>query len=108
MFSLNLIFKYKKSVYKGKTSAKEIQKKIQSIVDLINCPIQVLIASANDKYRKPSLELWNFFCSELNDKMEINKNDSLYCGDAAGRLKPKKDFTNSDLQFALNIGIFAC
>ena len=32
--------------------------------------------------------------------------DSFYCGDAAGRKDGKhKDFSDSDLKFALNIGI---
>lgn len=31
--------------------------------------------------------------------------ESFYCGDAAGRKGPPKDFTDSDLKFALNLGL---
>jgi hypothetical protein len=32
----------------------------------------------------------------LEKKIEIDIKNSIYCGDAAGRLKPKKDFSDSD------------
>ena len=41
-----------------------------------------------------------------NGGIAINKVKSFYCGDAAGRKDGKhKDFSDSDLKFALNVGL---
>jgi bifunctional polynucleotide phosphatase/kinase len=41
-----------------------------------------------------------------NGGVKINKEKSFFCGDAAGRKNGKvKDFSDSDLKFALNVGI---
>jgi bifunctional polynucleotide phosphatase/kinase len=42
----------------------------------------------------------------MNGNIKINKTDSFFCGDAAGRkTKTHKDFSDSDLKFALNVGV---
>ena len=56
----------------------------------------------------------NFSIEDINDDLfaDIDKDNSFYVGDAAGRIKgwsnnkkAKKDFSCSDRKFALNIGI---
>ena len=48
--------------------------------------------------------MWNFF--ENYRKTNINKKQSFYVGDAAGRIyKNKKDHSSDDRNFAHNIGI---
>ena len=38
--------------------------------------------------------------------MKIDKEQSFFCGDAAGRkTKTHKDFSDTDLKFALNVGV---
>lgn len=52
--------------------------------------------------------MWDYFTKELNGGVEVDLAESFYCGDAAGRPArgtTKKDFSDSDLKFALNIGI---
>lgn len=52
--------------------------------------------------------MWKYFEKNLNNGIEINMKESFYCGDAAGRPKSgsrKKDFSDGDRKFALNIGI---
>jgi bifunctional polynucleotide phosphatase/kinase len=50
--------------------------------------------------------MWQLFLNKYNGKVEIDKKTSFYCGDAAGRRDAKhKDFSDSDLKFALNVGI---
>ena len=64
-----------------------------------------LLASLNtDIYRKPAPGMWDFAINELelNKGREINKTESLYVGDAAGR---PKDFSAADIMFSLNIGV---
>ncbi len=42
----------------------------------------------------------------MNGNVDIDLKKSFYCGDAAGRVKgKKKDFSDSDYKFALNINI---
>jgi bifunctional polynucleotide phosphatase/kinase len=69
----------------------------------LQIPILACIATAEDKYRKPCLGMWNFLNSY--NKIKINADESVFCGDAAGRnSKQFKDFNDTDLKFALNIG----
>lgn len=59
----------------------------------------------NDKHRKPSTGMFAYFESKYG---VVNKDESFYCGDAAGRPATpdaKKDFSADDLKFAWNIGL---
>nr|CAH7721081.1 unnamed protein product [Callosobruchus chinensis] len=53
--------------------------------------------------------MWNYLQNEKNDGIEINKKESFYVGDAAGRDKVPsrkyKDHSCVDRLFALNIGL---
>jgi bifunctional polynucleotide phosphatase/kinase len=68
-----------------------------------------LYAALNkDGYRKPNTMMWKF----MENNFDIDKDNSFYVGDAAGRIKgwsnnkkAKKDFLCSDRKFASNIGI---
>jgi len=46
--------------------------------------------------------MWEYFVKNLNDGKKVGMDVSFYCADAAGRKVPK-DFTDSDLKFALNL-----
>lgn len=84
-----------------KNNIEEIKLKIEDIIQDLNLPIEVYISIKDNKYRKP---LWYMFDKmiELNNITNINKNISLYIGDAGGR---EKDFSSDDIKFAYNIGI---
>lgn len=50
--------------------------------------------------------MWNILVEKANEGTKIDMKKSFYCGDAAGRKDAKhKDFSDSDLKFALNVGI---
>lgn len=52
--------------------------------------------------------MWKYFVENCNDGVVPKKTKSLYCGDAAGRPKTKtrkKDFSDGDRKFALNVGV---
>ncbi len=52
--------------------------------------------------------MWEHFAKNLNGNAKIDFSKSFYCGDAAGRAATKdrpKDFTDTDIKFAFNIGI---
>jgi bifunctional polynucleotide phosphatase/kinase len=80
-------------------------KKMKDITDMINVPIQVFGCTDYGYCRKPSVGMW-WLLMHNNENIEIDMSKSFYVGDAAGR---KGDFSNSDLKFALNIGLkFYC
>jgi len=103
-----VIFTNQAGIEKGHTKEQDIKTKIENITELIGVPIQALIASHNDYYRKPSTGMWKYFASNLNGGKQVNIKESLYIGDAAGRAKEgtrPKDHSAGDYQFALNVGL---
>ena len=59
--------------------------------------MQVFLAIEDDEYRKPGTKMWTLL-ENHNDGVKIDKLESFYCGDAAGRKDGKhKDFSDSDL-----------
>lgn len=41
--------------------------------------------------------MWEFLVKNMNGKTAIDKKKSFFCGDAAGRKGPPKDFSDTDL-----------
>lgn len=74
---------------------------IKNVVNTLNIPIYVMIATKKIDY-KPNINIFNKFISDLCLNNEIDKLNSLFVGDALGR---KNDFSDSDKVFAENIGI---
>lgn len=79
--------------------------KIENILKEIDLPIVVIAAIKDNRFRKPR----PFGFDEL---ITCNKSHSFFCGDAGGLPKYStrtmyisKDYSDSDLKFALNIGI---
>ncbi|KAJ5072582.1 bifunctional polynucleotide phosphatase/kinase [Anaeramoeba ignava] len=79
-----------------------VKNRIEHFASTLNHPIQVFVSLEKDKFRKPSIKMWNYLENEENEEIRIDLKKSFFVGDAAGR---KKDFSNSDLKFAENIGI---
>ena len=66
------------------------------------------IGKNNDVYRKPSLKMFQYFESKLNGGVNVNREESLYCGDAAGRKESanlQRDFSADDLLFGRALGV---
>ena len=52
--------------------------------------------------------MWNYFTKNMNDELEINRVESFYCGDQAGRPRRynrEPDLTADDYMFSINIGL---
>lgn len=74
----------------------------------MDLPIVFLAATASDKYRKPATGMWEFCLETVFSEFAIDMKASFYCGDAAGRPKTAtrpKDFSDTDIKFAANIGL---
>ena len=74
-----------------------------------NVFIQVFVALECNLYRKPTTGMWKLL-EQNNNSITIQKEVSIYVGDAAGRIDIKRknkriDFGCCDRQFAKNVGI---
>ncbi|KAF8504317.1 polynucleotide kinase 3 phosphatase-domain-containing protein [Russula emetica] len=82
----------------------EWKKKIPLIAAAVpELPFRIFAATARDGHRKPMPGMW-FELERIfaKDGITIDKKDSYFVGDAAGRAD---DFASTDRKFALNVGI---
>jgi bifunctional polynucleotide phosphatase/kinase len=103
-----VIFSNQAGVSVGKTTSAALEKKFINMQKSLKIPMQTLCATDSDGNRKPAVGMWDFFSKNCNGGVAIDKAQSFYCGDAAGRVKTKstpKDFSDSDRKFAINCGI---
>uniref|UniRef100_A0A3Q3BGY2 Polynucleotide kinase 3'-phosphatase n=1 Tax=Kryptolebias marmoratus TaxID=37003 RepID=A0A3Q3BGY2_KRYMA len=98
-------------IAKGKLRPEVFKSKVEDILSTLQLPVQVFVATGPGIYRKPVTGMWNHVCEKANGGVVVDKTQSFYVGDAAGRPenwapgKKKKDFSCSDRLFALNIGL---
>lgn len=84
--------------------------KIDNVQQLLNIPISVYASTGKDMYRKPLPTFWNIISdSYKGSKVKLDKKNSYYCGDAAGRAGDAAgragDHSDTDYKFALNCGL---
>ncbi|XP_016837662.1 uncharacterized protein F21D5.5 isoform X1 [Nasonia vitripennis] len=93
----------------GKITLKDFKKKIEKLVKKIGVPMQVYLAVGQSIYRKPRTGMWDFLVHQKNDGVSVDKENSFYIGDAAGRpanaTRKKKDHSLADRLLALNLGL---
>lgn len=100
-------------ISRGKEKIENFQEKIASILEKAGLSAQdvlVVVATGENRYRKPSTAGWEEFVAggASSKALPVNLAESFYCGDAAGRAERpgrKKDFSDSDFKFALNLGV---
>eukprot|EP00567_Pseudictyota_dubia_P014558 CAMPEP_0197449498 /NCGR_PEP_ID=MMETSP1175-20131217/21799_1 /TAXON_ID=1003142 /ORGANISM="Triceratium dubium, Strain CCMP147" /LENGTH=410 /DNA_ID=CAMNT_0042981649 /DNA_START=99 /DNA_END=1331 /DNA_ORIENTATION=+ len=95
-------------IEKKKQKASDIQGKIEDLERDLGIPVHALVACANDQYRKPATSMWKLLETKYGGNLD--RSESFYCGDAAGRPKGWKngaprDFSSGDRSFALNLGV---
>ncbi|XP_039987725.1 bifunctional polynucleotide phosphatase/kinase isoform X2 [Xiphias gladius] len=106
-----VFFTNQMGIAKGKLRPEVFKSKVEDILATLQLPVQVFVATGPGIYRKPVMGMWNHLCEKANDGVTVDKTESFYVGDAAGRPenwapgKKKKDFSCSDRLFALNIGL---
>lgn len=103
-----IFFTNQSGLDKKEKKRKELFTKFSNICKKLGKDIDVFISHEGGYYRKPNTGMWDFMVDKSGNKIDMKK--SFYCGDAAGREKDwikgkKKDFSNSDLYFAHNIGL---
>jgi len=94
-----IIFISNQGGLKSEEKKESWKRKMEIIVKEINLPICIFASIENYIYRKPLPTIWEI----IESNIKISKNNSFYCGDAAGR---EKDHNDTDYKFALNYKIF--
>jgi bifunctional polynucleotide phosphatase/kinase len=97
-------------IEKQKVSFAELKSKFEAMLVELDIPVFIFIATGENHFRKPSVEIWRFFLKNCNKSIEIDHNESFYVGDAAGRPKnwapgKGKDFSCADRMFAHNLNL---
>lgn len=67
----------------------------------------IFLASTDkhSEYRKPNIGMWNFLSKKIF-KEKVDKKQSFYCGDAAGRKgNGFNDFSADDYMYSINLGL---
>ncbi|XP_077396868.1 bifunctional polynucleotide phosphatase/kinase [Festucalex cinctus] len=106
-----VFFTNQMGIARGKLRPEVFKSKVEDILTTLQLPVQVFVAAGPGIYRKPVVGMWNHLCEKANDGVPVDKTQSFYVGDAAGRPenwapgKKKKDFSCSDRLFALNLGL---
>jgi bifunctional polynucleotide phosphatase/kinase len=76
--------------------------KCDKISNELDIPITFYFSLEKDIMRKPRIGMWDYMINNKFNNIGIDINNSFYCGDALGR---SDDFADTDLKFALNIGL---
>lgn len=102
-----VLFTNQAGIEKKKQKAADIQGKIEDLEKDLGIPIHAVVAGANDHFRKPACSMWTLLEKKYGT---IDRSESFYCGDAAGRPKgwkkgAPKDFSSGDRSFAVNLGV---
>ncbi|XP_077466907.1 bifunctional polynucleotide phosphatase/kinase [Stigmatopora argus] len=106
-----VFFTNQMGIARGKLRPEVFKSKVEDILATLQLPVQVFVAAGPGIYRKPVVGMWNHLCEKANDGVTVDKTQSFYVGDAAGRPenwapgKKKKDFSCSDRLFALNLNL---
>ena len=105
-----VVFTNQRGIETGKVTMNELKKKISLIHQRLEVPSQFFVATGSTEYRKPRTGMWKVLEQKFNNGVVIDKNQSFYVGDAAGRpenkfMKRKKDHSCADRLFAMNLGL---
>ena len=98
-------------IAKGKLTVDQFQLKMSNLLARLGVSATVFCsASDTGYYRKPRTGIWEWLELRGNQGVVVDREESFYCGDAAGRLAghlpgKKKDFSCSDRLFASNLGV---
>ncbi|KAI6174071.1 Transporter, major facilitator family protein [Aphelenchoides besseyi] len=97
-----VIFTNQRGIESGKVVANEFKRKITNVIKALN----VFISTGSLNYRKPYVGMWTTMERDFNEDVPVDRSESKYCGDAAGRLKSTAtDHSCVDRLFASNLGV---
>ncbi|CAZ79331.1 unnamed protein product [Tuber melanosporum] len=88
---------------KDSSNLTKFKLKLAAVLDSLDIPVTVYAATANDRYRKPRVGMWEEMVDDYDlDAHGVDLDASYLVGDAAGR---DGDHSDSDRHWAANVGI---
>lgn len=103
-----VIFTNQAGVGNGRINEAFVKSRLDSVMLAINADIGVFVATMKNNYRKPATGMWEAFTDMAGGVHRIDRENSFYVGDAAGRPargSMPRDYSDSDLHFCINIGL---
>ena len=101
-----VVFTNQGGIAKGTSDAAIVCSRCVRVAAAIGAPVLFFVAPALDGYRKPLPSMMLLMAARFNGGVEVDPAQSLYVGDAAGRVGGgRKDHSASDLEFAINCGL---
>jgi bifunctional polynucleotide phosphatase/kinase len=95
-----VVFSNQMGISKGRVKKEDILYKVNAIYNQLNIPFIFIASTEDDINRKPRIGMFDHMKNEL--KITIDKKNSFFVGDMAGRTKDKED---TDRKFAINLGL---
>ena len=86
-----VIFSNQNGVETGKTSTKDLEEKLTTILSMVglDTTAAVFMATEKDQFRKPGRKMWDQYAHLFLSGGAVPSKDSFYCGDAAGSKKSR-------------------
>ncbi|PWY97736.1 PNK3P-domain-containing protein [Testicularia cyperi] len=100
-YSIVIVTNQKQTPGRKTTALATWKRKMALIAAVIDVPLRVFAALADDEFRKPRLGIWSHFTQQFNAGIQVDHDKSFYVGDAAGRTR-YRDHNDTDLKWALN------
>jgi len=107
-----VIFSNQNGIVKNKLTVESLKSRMEQFMKKVGSDVKFLIfvSVKEDHFRKPAVGMWEYMEKNVLDGVNIDKANSIYVGDAAGRPKSwkkgkKKDHSCSDRKFAMNLRI---
>lgn len=96
-----VVFTNQGGIATGSQTVENMKQKVKMIQQRLDVPCQFFMATGPTLYRKPRTGMWEALEQQFNNGISIDKNQSFYVGDAAGRpevkiTKRKKDHSCAD------------
>jgi len=82
--------------------AQSVKAYIDAFLKDVDVPVQVFLATQNDRFRKPSVGMWEYLEQQGNGGIVVDRAQSFYVGDAAGGLG---EHSAADSEFAQALGV---
>lgn len=104
-----VIFTNQRGLSLGYHSETEFKTKVERIQTTLGVPLQCYVSSGDGLFRKPLTGMWDRLGEHENGNVVVDRSNSFYVGDAAGRVenakRKQKDHSCADRLFAANLNL---
>ncbi len=73
-----IIFTNQGGIEKGHTKLDDIKRKCEKLIEEINAPMYVFIATGETHFRKPATSMYDFFVENCNQNVEVRNLKNIF------------------------------